>query len=111
MAITDGGTSADDKLEVLNASTLAQLPLGTVDLGRKDYVSKTTAFGATGTTSTMALSGSVITVTLGTPNSTAGTAAGTGTLVWTPSSTVTDAAGNAMSTTAVNESGTADKDF
>ena len=109
--IVDGGTSGDDKLEVLNASTQAQLPFGTVDLGRKDYVSKTTTFGASGTAGTMALSGSAITVTLGTPSSTAGTAAGTGTLVWTPSSTVTDPAGNAMSTTAVNESGTADKDF
>jgi hypothetical protein len=109
--IVDGGTSGDDKLDVLNASTQAQLPLGTVDLGRKDYVSKTTTFGASGTVSTMVLSGSAITLTLGTPSSTAGTAAATGTLVWTPSATVTDAAGNAASTTAVTESGTADKDF
>jgi hypothetical protein len=109
--IVDGGASTDDKLDVLNASTLAQLPLGTVDLGRKDYVAKTTTFGASGTASTMVLSGSAITLTLGTPSATAGTAATTGTLIWTPSSTVTDAAGNAASTTAVTESGTADKDF
>ncbi|HEX3975717.1 MAG TPA: hypothetical protein VHW96_05600 [Solirubrobacteraceae bacterium] len=111
VAILDGGSSSDDTLDVLDASTLAALPLGTIDLGRKDYLSKTTAFGASGTASTMVLSGSVITVTLGTPTSTAETAAGTGTLAWTPSSTVTDLAGNAMSTTAVNETGTADKDF
>jgi hypothetical protein len=98
-------------LDVLNASTMAQLPLGTIDLGRKDYVSKTTTFGASGTAATMALSGTAITVILGTPSATAGTAAATGTMTWTPSSTVTDPAGNAMSTTAVNESGTADKDF
>jgi hypothetical protein len=109
--IVDGGASTDDKLEVLNASTMAQLPFGTVDLGRKDYVSKTTTFGASGTAATMVLSGSAITVTLGTPSATAGTAAGTGTVAWTPSATVTDAAGNAMTTTAVNESGTVDKDF
>jgi hypothetical protein len=108
--ILDGGGS-NDKLEVLNASTLAQLPFGTIDLGRKDYVSKTTTFGASGTAGSMTLSGSAITLTLGTPSSTAGTAAGTGTLTWTPSATVTDPAGNAMSTTAVTESGTADKDF
>ena len=90
---------------MLNASTQAQLPFGTIDLGRKDYVSKTTTFGASGTAGTMQLSGSAITVTLGTPSATAGTAAATGTLVWTPSSTVTDPAGNAMSTTAVNETG------
>ena len=109
--IVDGGTSGDDKLEVLNASTLAQLPLGSVDLGRKDYVTKTTTFGASGTASSMVLSGSAITVTLGTPSATAGTAASTGTMVWTPSTTVTDAAGNAVSANTVNESGAADKDF
>lgn len=109
--IIDGGTSGDDKLEVLNASTLAQLPLGSVDLGRKDYVTKTTTFGASGTAASMLMSGSAITVTLGTPSSTAGTAASTGTMVWTPSTTVTDAAGNAVSANTVNESGASDKDF
>jgi hypothetical protein len=109
--IVDGSGSHNDTLEVLNASTSAQLPFGTIDLGRKDYVSQTTTFGASGTTSTMVLSGSAITVTLGTPSATAGTAASTGTLTWTPSATVTDPAGNAMSTTAVTETGSADKDF
>jgi hypothetical protein len=109
--IIDGGTSGDDKLEVLNASTLAQLPLGSVDLGRKDYVTRTTTFGASGTAATMVMSASAITVTLGTPSSTATTAAGTGTMVWTPSTTVTDAAGNAVSTNTANETGTGDKDF
>lgn len=109
--IVDGGTSGDDKLEVLNASTQAQLPLGTVDLGRKDYVSKTTTFGASGTPAAMVMSGSAVTITLGTPSATAGTAASTGTMVWTPSTTVTDAAGNAVASNTVNESGSADKDF
>jgi hypothetical protein len=109
--IVDGGSPGDDKLEVLDAATMAQLPLGPVDLGRKDYVSKTTTFGASGTAATMVLGASAITVTLGTPSATAGTAAGTGTLIWTPSSRVTDPAGNAMSVAAVHESGSADKDF
>jgi hypothetical protein len=109
--IVDGGTSGDDKLEVLNASTLAQLPLGSIDLGRKDYVTKTTTFGASGTAASMVMSGGAITVTLGTPSATAGTAAATGTMVWTPSTTVTDAAGNAVSANTVNESGASDKDF
>ena len=109
--IVDGGTSGDDKLEVLNASSQAQLPLGTVDLGRKDYVSRTTTFGASGTSAAMVLNGSAITVTLGTPSTTAGTAATTGTMTWTPSTTVTDAAGNAVSSNTVNETGNADKDF
>lgn len=111
VAISDGGASADDELYVLNASTLTPLPLGVVNLGRKDYVSRATGFGQSGTASTMVLSGSTITVTLGAPSSTAGTAAGTGTLTWAPSSSVTDRAGNAMSATTVNETGAADKDF
>lgn len=111
VAIADGGASADDELYVLNASTLSPLPLGSVDLGRKDFVSRNIGFGNTGTASTMVLSGTTITVTLGTPSATAGTAAGSGTLSWTPSASVTDHAGNAMSTTAVHEAGTADKDF
>ena len=111
VAIADGGSSANDELYVLNPSTLAPLPLGAVDLGRKDYASRATGFGGSGTASTMVLSGSTITVTLGTPSVTAGTASGTGTMKWAPSSSVTDRAGNAMSTTAVNETGTVDKDF
>jgi hypothetical protein len=59
----------------------------------------------------MVMSGSALTVTLGTPSATAGTAAGTGTMVWTPTTTVTDAAGNAVSANTVNETGTGDKDF
>lgn len=109
--IVDGGSSGDDKLEVLNASTLAQLPFGTIDLGRTDYVSRTTTFGASGTASTMVQSAAAIVITLGTPSSSAGTAAATGTVTWTPSATVTDAAGNAASTTSVHESGTSDRDF
>jgi hypothetical protein len=109
--IVDGGSHGDDKLEVLDAATMAQLPLGIVDLGRNDYVSTTTTFGASGTAATMVLSASAITVTLGTPSAAAGTAAGTGTLIWTPASSVTDPAGNPMGTAAAHESGTADKDF
>jgi hypothetical protein len=108
VTIIDGGGS-NDKLQVLNGST--PLPLGTLDLGRKDYVTQTTSFGASGTSSTMALNAGVITVTLGTASATAGTAAAAGTLKWTPSASVTDPAGNAMSTTAATESGSADKDF
>jgi hypothetical protein len=108
--IVDGGNS-DDTLQVLNASTSAVLPFGTIDLGRKDYVSQTITFGLSGTASTMVQSGATITLTLGTPSAAATTAAGNGTMTWTPSATVTDNAGNATSTTAATESGTADKDF
>jgi hypothetical protein len=108
--IIDGG-SADDTLQVLNASTSAVLPFGTIDLGRKDYVTQTITFGASATSSTMLDSAGAITLTLGTPSAGAGTAAGTGAMTWTPSATVTDAAGNAASTSVLTESGTADKEF
>jgi hypothetical protein len=108
--IVDGGNS-DDTLQVLNASTSAVLPFGTIDLGRKDYVSQTITFGLSGTASTMVQSGATITLTLGTPSAAATTAAGNGTMKWTPSATVTDDAGNATSTSALTETGSADKDF
>jgi hypothetical protein len=109
--IVNGTGSSDDTLQVLDASGSTVLPFGTIDLGRKDYVTSTITFGAPGTASTMVQSGATITLTLGTPSAAAATAAGTGTMTWTPSATVTDAAGNAMATTAVTETGTADKDF
>ena len=70
-------------------------------------------FGATGTPSTMTMSGSTVTVALGTlsgPGSqqTNGT---NRTLAWTPVSSPFDRAANALSTTVANESGAADVDF
>lgn len=107
----NAATSGNDRLQVYNATNTTLLPLGSVDLGRTDYVTANLTFGATGTASTMALSSSTVTVTLGTQSAAGTTAASTGSLVWTPSSTVTDRAGNAMSTTSRTESGSADKDF
>jgi hypothetical protein len=60
----------------------------------------------------MVASGSTITVTLGTLSAgSVQTAPGTDTMVWTPSANATDNAGNACSTTNVNETGAADKEF
>jgi hypothetical protein len=100
-----------DNVTIYNAANSAQLPLGTIQMGRTDYTSSNRTFGASGTASTMVLSGSAITITLGTQSGAATTAAGTGTMAWTPSSTAQDRAGNACTTTARNETGTADKDF
>ena len=108
--ITDGG-SGNDVLTVRDAANTAQLPLGSISLGRKDLVSATRDFGATGTASQMTQNGTIITLTLGTPSGTTGTAAGTGSMVWTPSASATDRAGNPCTTTAKTESGTADLDF
>ncbi|MFN8217685.1 MAG: hypothetical protein U0R71_13920 [Solirubrobacterales bacterium] len=92
--------ATNDTVTVFNAANTAQLPLGTIGLGRSDYTTANRTFGATGTASTMELSGNQLTITLGTQSGAATTAAGTGTLTWTPSATATDRAGNAMSTTA-----------
>lgn len=108
--IADGG-AGNDLLTVRNAANSAQLPLGSVNLGRADYVTATRDFGATGTASQMSQSGSSIAVTLGTASGVTGTATATAAMVWTPSATATDTAGNASTTTARTETGAADANF
>jgi hypothetical protein len=116
-----GLPAGNDNLEIWNAANSAALPLGTVDLGRSDYAAGLLGgnyrFGATGTPSKMTLSGSTITVVLGTYNSTIivdaarGTAAAAGTMAWTPVATPYDRAVNPLSTAPATESGAADKEF
>jgi hypothetical protein len=108
--ITDGGTG-NDTLTVRNAANSTQLPLGSVNLARTDFVTATRDFGATSTASTMVQSGNATTITLGTPSGTTGTAAAAGAMIWTPAATATDRAGNAAATTARTETGTSDLDF
>jgi hypothetical protein len=100
-----------DPLTVYNSTNTTQLPLGSVGLGRNDYVSASATFGATGTASTMVASGNAITITLGTASSGPGTAAANATMTWTPSASAYDRAGNAMPTTARTETGSADREF
>jgi hypothetical protein len=108
--VNDGGLGSD-QVQIFNSTNASQLPLGSVSLGRTDYTFLSITFGATGTASTMSISGNSITVKLGTQSAAGNTAAATGTMVWTPSATATDRAGNAETTTNVTESGTADADF
>ena len=97
-----------DRLQVWNAAGTTQVPFGTIALGRTDFTTGTLAFNG----STMSQTNGVITVTLGAPVVGAvTTVAGTGTMVWTPSATATDRAGNAMPTAAFNEPAPADRDF
>lgn len=111
----------NDAVQIYNTGNVTLLPLGPVDLGRGDYVAGALGgnirFGASGTPSTMSLSGNAITVTLGT-YATPGlfeafrtTASATGTMSWTPVATPYDRAGNNAATTAAAESGGADKEF
>lgn len=108
--ITEGGAGSD-ALTVRNVTSSVQLPLGSVNLARTDYVTATRDFGASGTASQMVQSGNAITLTLGTPSGTTGTAAATAAMIWTPVATATDRAGNAAAVTARTETGTADLDF
>jgi hypothetical protein len=122
LRIVDNGllglSTGNDEVVIYNAANNTQLPLGAVNMGRGDYVAGLLggfiSYGATGTPSTMTMSGNTITITLGTllgvlvgPT----TAAGVGTMVWTPVATPYDRAANVMSTTPATESGAADKDF
>ena len=113
-----GLSTGNDELLVYNAANNTQLPLGAVNLGRGDYVAGLlggfVSFGATGTASSMVMSGNTITITLGTELGVlvgVTTAAGTGTMVWTPVATPYDRAGNVMSTAAATQSGGAKKAF
>ena len=116
-----GLPTGNDTLQIYNAANTTALPLGAVDLGRSDYVGGllggNVRFGASGTPSTMSMSGNVLTVVFGTYNATIvvdparATAAGTGTAAWTPVATPYDRAANAMSTATASESGSADKEF
>jgi hypothetical protein len=82
--------------------------LGSVNT-QANYVTGTLSCGA----STMAMSGSIVTVTLGgcTPTTAQRTNVGNTTFKWTPSATVTDLAGNAMSATVVTQSGGSQVNF
>lgn len=106
--ITNG---TGDPLTVYNAANTTQLPLGSVNLGRSDYVSSSATFGATGTASTMTMSGSTVTITLGTASSGPASGSLTGTMSWTPSASAFDRAANAQATTARTETGAADREF
>ena len=110
--VINGGTLpvTADTVQIWNAANNAQLPLGTVTLPSGTYVgglagTEVASFGATGTASAMVMSGSTITITLGTAGGQAASAGLlAGAMSWVPSATATDRAGNASSTATVNES-------
>ncbi|MDX6646484.1 MAG: large repetitive protein [Miltoncostaeaceae bacterium] len=115
--IADGGGLlglGNDALTIRNSAGSAQLPFGSVDLGRADY--RSTFLGLGGdinfTSSPMVMSGSQVTVTLGTRDDPAtNTAGGTSTMTWGPAATPYDRAANVMTTGSATETGGADKEF
>ena len=100
-----------DQVTVRNAANTAVLPLGTVNLVGTNYVTVTRDFGTPGTASTMVQSGNSITVTLGTPSGAVATQAVANNMIWTPSATATDRAGNTCQTTNATEAVPLDIDF
>ncbi|HEU4701779.1 MAG TPA: signal peptidase I [Conexibacter sp.] len=113
-AIIDSGGSANDVLRVYDGSALdaAQyLPVGTIDLGRSDFVTSGSyaVFGlasAGGTSSKLTLSGRTLTIVLGSLDYGSVSTSGANTTErYTPVATLTDLAGNAASTSTVSASG------
>ena len=112
-----GTGGSKDRLTIYNATNTTLLPLGTVNLNRTDYVTGAVTFGATGTPptgtpSTLTMSGSTLTITLGTPsnNTRIGTAGAAANASWTPAGAVLDLAGNPAITTPYTETDN-DNDF
>lgn len=100
-----------DTVTIFNAANTTQLPFGTVNLARTDYVNNSRTFGASGTASSMVRSGSTVTITLGAQSGAGSTAAATSAMTWTPSTSTYDRAENAGTAAVATESGTADKEF
>jgi chitinase len=105
--VNEGGTV--DTMDFRNSAGVTRLNLSgsatDLSLGA-DFVSTATVFNAT-----MSMSGSVVTVALGSRISGTLKTAAAGQLTWRPSSLSTDGAGIAALTTPVNETGTSDRDF
>jgi hypothetical protein len=109
MAVTvqmqNSGTN--DQVVIWNAANTVQLPFGVVATGANHV----NPGGATFSSSTMVMNGSTITVTLGSQTGATRSTSGGSTMVWTPTSTPTDLAGNTSLTTPATESGASDADF
>jgi hypothetical protein len=108
LRLINGTGGNNDSVAIYNQANTTQLPLGSVDLGRKDYTTANVSF----TGSSMVMSGSTIKVTLGTAGGAgAQTTGNNSAMTWTPSTTPTDRAANACLATPAAESGSADKEF
>ena len=109
--VNKGGAANNDSLEVWDSANTTQLPLGSLDLGGKNYVSGNVNFNSS--TMTIQGGGTQVKITLGTasPSGSVGTEATAANMVWTPAAGAQDRAGNACSTANVTESGAANLEF
>lgn len=102
-----------DTFVIWNAANTSQLGLGSVNT-KANVVTGAATAGATGTASRMVLdtAAGTVTVTLGTvAGGPLNTDLGNNKMMWSPSTSAFDRAGNAMSNAAVNEGGGNDSDF
>jgi hypothetical protein len=117
VALVDGGGSSDYIVVYNTAATPVEIPLGTIYLGGTGYLRNGDGayitYGATGssTPSTIRQSGAAITITLGTASGSSYTNTTAAALTWTPSSSATDIAGNAGTTTTATQSGSRHVNF
>lgn len=118
IALLGGLLGQNEGLQIFDAANATQLPLGEVSL-KQAYVAKTLflltgtmTFGASGTPSTMSISGGVVTIVLGNHGgNNALTVTTPGTMSWAPATTPYDRAANSASSAIANESGAADVEF
>jgi hypothetical protein len=109
--LTDNGNN--DTVEVWNAANTSQLALGSVNT-KANLVTGAATAGASGTASRMVLdtATATVTVTLGTvAGGPLNTDLGNNKMMWTTSTSAFDRAGNAMTSTTINEGGANDSDF
>ena len=108
-----GDNGNNDTFEVWNAANTSQLAVGSVNT-KANVVTGAATAGASGTPSRMVLdtATATVTVTLGTvAGGPLNTDLGNNKMVWSPSTSAFDRAGNAMSGTTANENGANDSDF
>ena len=102
-------SASDDQLTIYNATNTTSLPFGTIHT-RGNYVNGQATFGASGTPSTMTMSGSTIVISLGTVSGNVRTGTAVRTIV-NPVTGPTDLVGNALVAAEATETGLLDLDF
>jgi hypothetical protein len=103
VTITNGNGSNNDTLSGITSPTCT-FNFGSVDLVSSGWVSTTRTFGATGTKSTVQWNAATktLTITLGTASGAVGSGVANVVPVYTPSTAITDPAGNTMNATGFN---------
>ncbi len=118
VVLLGGFLGGSDYLQIFTADAArTRIPLGQITLGSAGYLpglfGGSVSYGAPGasTPTTMTRNGASITLTLGSSNGASSTSTTSGAMTWSPSSSVTDIAGNAGSTATAKQSGAVHANF